>query len=153
MIRLEDIFRTLWRRLEDVLETFLQDVLKTSWKGLEDVLKTYGQHEYISFDQDVLKTFSEDVWLRWICSSWARRLDDVFRSRRRKRSSRCLQDVFIKTNVWWVTSNCCFSMPIRLFWPGNFSKQGTCKPSPSVRLTGFLVAVTLHSLYSSSRRK
>ena len=38
------------RRLEDALKTFLQDVLKTSWKRLEDVLKKYGQDEYIGLD-------------------------------------------------------------------------------------------------------
>ena len=41
MIRLETSWRYLckrsWRRLEDVLKTFLQDVLKTSWRCLEDV--------------------------------------------------------------------------------------------------------------------
>ena len=44
-------------------------------------------------------------------------------------------------------------MPIRLFCPWNFSKQGTCMPSPSPRLTGFPVTITLHSLHSSARRK
>ena len=65
-----------WRRLEDALKTFLQDVLKTSWKRLEDVLKTYDQDEYIGLDQD------------------------VFWRRRRKTSSRRLQDFFSK-NVCW----------------------------------------------------
>ena len=40
--------------------TSWQDVLKTSWKRLEEVLKTYDQDEYIGLDQDVLKTSSED---------------------------------------------------------------------------------------------
>ena len=34
-----------------------------------------------------------------------RRLEDIFWWRRRKTSSRSLQDVFIKTNVWWVNSS------------------------------------------------
>ena len=38
----------------------------------------YGQGEYVRLNQDVLKTSSEDE------------------------DERCLQDVFIKTNVWWV---------------------------------------------------
>ena len=69
---LEDIFprrleNFLAKRLEDVWKTFLQDVLlkmfsrrlgMMSWRHLEDVLKTYPD-EYISLDQDVLKTSSE----------------------------------------------------------------------------------------------
>ena len=81
---------TSWRRLEDGLKTFLQDVLKTPWKRLEEVLKTYSQDEYIGLDQDVLKTCSEDVRLRSTYSSW----------------SRCLKDVFIKTNVCWEKTSC-----------------------------------------------
>ena len=38
----------------------LENVLKMPWKRLEDVLKTYGQDEYIDLDQDVFKTSSED---------------------------------------------------------------------------------------------
>ena len=68
----------------------LEDVLKTSWRCLEDVLKTYSQDEYIGLHQDVfwrdkakvnifvlIKTSSEDEY------------------------ERRLQDVFIKTNVCW----------------------------------------------------
>ena len=29
----QDVFKTCWRRLEDVLKTFLKDVLKTSWRS------------------------------------------------------------------------------------------------------------------------
>ena len=83
-----------WRRFEDLLKTSWQDVLKMSWRRLEDVmarrledvLKTYGQDEYIGLGQDVLETSSEDIWLIRIYSS----------------SSRCHEDVFIKTNVCWV---------------------------------------------------
>ena len=81
--RLEDVLKMSWRRfckmswrrLENVLKMSWQDVLKTSWRSLENVLKTYGQDEYIRLDQD------------------------VFWRRRRKTSSRRLQDAFIKTNV------------------------------------------------------
>ena len=38
-IRLEDVFKTSWKHLEDVLKTFLQDVLKTFWTRLENFLK------------------------------------------------------------------------------------------------------------------
>ena len=71
-----------WRRLGKTSWTRLEDVLKTSWK---DILKTYSQDKYFALDQEVLKTSSEDAWLRQIYLSWSRRL----------------QDVFIKTNVWW----------------------------------------------------
>ena len=102
---LEDVFKTSWRRLEDVLKTFLQDVLKTSWKRLEDVLKTYGQDEYIGLDQDVLKTSSEDVWVRRIYFFWWRRLQDVFWGGRRRTSSKlldqdeCLLDYVVKQKI------------------------------------------------------
>ena len=42
-------------------------------------MKTYGQDEYVPLDQDILKTSSEDE------------------------DERRLQDVLIKTNVWWDT--------------------------------------------------
>ena len=93
---LQDVLKTSWKRLEDVLARRLEDVLKTSWKRLENVLKTYSQDEFIGLDQDVLKTSSKDVLLRWIYSSWPRRLEDVFWRRRRKTSSRRLhQDEYL----------------------------------------------------------
>ena len=58
-----------WKRFEDIFA-----------RRLEDALKIYGQGEYISLDQDVLKTSSEDVRLRRIYSSWSRRLEDVFKT-------------------------------------------------------------------------
>ena len=106
---IEDIFtavlKTFWRRVEDFLKTFLQDVLNTYSKcledilarRLEDVLKTYGQDEYIGLDQDVLKTSSEDDWLS----------SNIFVSintSSEDENGRRLPDVFIKTNVCWVSS-------------------------------------------------
>ena len=79
--------KTSWRHFEGAL--------KTSWRRLENVWPRRG------LDQDVLKTSSEDVWLRWIYSSWSRSPEDIFRRLRRKTSSRRLQAVFIKTNVCW----------------------------------------------------
>ena len=76
-----------WRRLENVLKTSSRCLEDVFARRLEDVLKTYDQDEYIGLDQDVLKTSSEDLCVRWIYSSWSRRLEDVF----------------IKTNVCWVT--------------------------------------------------
>ena len=70
---------------------------KTSWRRLENVLKTYDQDEYSSFDQDVLNTSSEYVWLRWVYSSWSRRLEESSEDEDERR----FQDVFIKTNVCW----------------------------------------------------
>ena len=95
--RLEDVFKTSWRLLEDVLKTFLQDVLKTSWRcygktswrRLEDVWRTKVLV--------LTKTSSEDVWLRWIYSSWSRRLEDVLKTKDVfKTSSGCLyQDEYL----------------------------------------------------------
>ena len=99
--RLEDVLRTLWqevlkiswRRLEDVLKTpsrILEDVLKTSWRRLEDVWQRRLYCSCARRLEEVLKTSSEDVWLRWICSSWLTCLEDVFWRQRRKTSSRRL---------------------------------------------------------------
>ena len=93
------IASTYWRRIKNVCEDGkslrwrrLENVFKTSWRflenlfvrRLEDVLKTYDQDEYIGIDQDVLKTSSEEVWVRRIYSSWWRRLQkkmkDVFKT-------------------------------------------------------------------------
>ena len=107
---LEDVLKTSWRRLEDVWPRRiywswpkrLQDVLKTSWRRLENVLKTSWRRMTKTSILVLIKTSSEDVWVRRIYSSWWRRLQDVFWRQRRKTSSRRLQDVFIKTNVCWV---------------------------------------------------
>ena len=116
--RLEDVFQDVlkmfWRRLQNVLKMSWRRFCKKSWRCLEDVLETYWRRLepvwpiriYWSWPrhlENVLKTFSEDVRLRRTNSSW-RRLHNVFWRRRRKTSSRCLQDVFIKTNVCWVIS-------------------------------------------------
>ena len=85
---LEDILKTSWRRLEDIAKTNILVLTKTSWRRLEDVFWRRKAKANIFV---LIKT------------SW-RRLEDVFWRRRRKTSSRCLQDVFIKTNVCWETS-------------------------------------------------
>ena len=106
MIRLQNILkaslqavlkmsgRRFCRRLEDVLKTFLQGrrLGKTSWRRLENILKTYGQDEYIGLDQDVF--WREDEWLRWIYSSWSRRLEDGFKASSEDEDERRLQAVF-----------------------------------------------------------
>ena len=114
--RLEDVWprRIYWswpRRLEDVLKTYGQDeyigldqdvfwrrkakanifiLIKKSWRRLEDVLKSSWRRMAKTNILVLTKTSSEDVWLRRICSSWSRRLEDVFWRRRRKTSSRRL---------------------------------------------------------------
>ena len=114
---LEDVFKTSWRSLEDVLKTFLQYVLRTywqdvlkmswrrfcktswrrlgkaSWRGLENVLKTYGQDENIGLDQDVF-------WRRMSKAN----IFVLIKTSSEDEDERCLQDVFIKTNVCWGTS-------------------------------------------------
>ena len=89
---LEDIFA---RRLDDVLANFvmmpwrrLEDVFKTSLRRLEDVLKAYGQDEYIGLDQDVFwRHMTKANLFVLIKTSW-KRLEDVFWRRRRQASSR-----------------------------------------------------------------
>ena len=96
--------KTSWRCLEDVLKTFLQYVLKTSSRGLEDIVARRLKYVLKRFWRCLGKTSwrrLEDVWSRRIYWSWSRRLGDVL-----KTSSRCLQKVFIKTNVCWVS---CFN--------------------------------------------
>ena len=88
--RLQNVLKTSWRCLEDVFA-----------RRLEDVLKTYDQDDYVGLDQDVLKTSSEDVWVRRIFSSWSRRLEDVLKTSPEDEDERRLQHVF-KTNVCWV---------------------------------------------------
>ena len=68
VIRLQDVFKTFSRRLQDVLQKRLQDIFKTSSRRFQDVFKTSSR-----LIQDVLKTSS-------------RRLQDVLQ--------RSLQDVF-----------------------------------------------------------
>ena len=84
------------------MKTSCQDVLKRSWRRLENVLKTSWRRMTKTNILVLIKTSFEDVWVRWIYSSWSRRLEDVFWRRRQKMSSRRLQDVFIKSNVCWV---------------------------------------------------
>ena len=114
--RLKNVFKTSWRRLEDVLKTFLQDVLKMFWIRLENALKTSWRCFEDVFKmpwrrfcktswrplEDVFKTSwkrLQDVWPRRICWSSSRRLETSSEDE----DARHLQDVFIKTNVCWVS--------------------------------------------------
>ena len=106
MIRLEDVlktfFKTSWRRFEDVLKMSwrrfcktswrrLENVLKTSWRRLENVLKTYDQDEYVGLDEDVF-------WRRMSKAN----IFVLIKTSSEDEDERRLQDVFIKSNVWWV---------------------------------------------------
>ena len=85
-----DLCKTSWKRLEDVFARHSEDIFKTSWRRLENVLKTSWWR--------ITKT----IILVLINTSWTR-IEDVFWRRRRKTSSRRVQDVLIKTNVCWVS--------------------------------------------------
>ena len=98
-------------RPENVLKVSLQDVLKMSWRHfrktsfrrLEKVLKTPWRRIAKTNILVLTKTSSEDVRLRRTHSSWSRRLEDVFKTSSEDEEERRLQDVFIKTNLCWVT--------------------------------------------------
>ena len=103
-ISLQDVLKTSWRCLEEVFARRLHDVLKTSWRCYEEVLPKRIYWFWSRHLDDVLKTSSEDVWLRRIDSFWSRRLENVFWRHLLKMSSelndeRRLQDAFIKANV------------------------------------------------------
>ena len=129
MIRLENVLKTYFqdvlktssKRLENILKTFLQDVLKTSWKLLENVLRISWRRFYKTswrcFKEvlarrleDVLKTSwrrLEDVWPRWICLSWSRRLEESLNTYDQKRIywywPRCLENVLkMSSEEVWV---------------------------------------------------
>ena len=79
VIRLQDVFKTSSRRLQDVLSRHLQNIFKTSSRRLAKTSSRHFQYVFKTFSrrlQDVFKTSS-------------RRLQDIF-----KTSSRRLQDIF-----------------------------------------------------------
>ena len=130
--RLEDVLKifwrrfckTSWRRLENVLKTSWQDVWKTSWRRLEDV---YPKQIYWCWPrrvEDVLKTSSEDIRLRWTYWSWSRRLEGVFKTssededKKRLHQDECLLGALIRQ----ITNNKCLrcnAIPINscITWP------------------------------------
>ena len=93
-IRLQDVLKTFWRRLQDVLPKGLQDVFKTS-SSSRRLAKTSSRHP-----QDVPKTS-----LRHLKDVFPRRLQNVFKNfwrlpgRLGKISSRRFQDVSSSLNV------------------------------------------------------
>ena len=101
------VFKTSWnasRRICDTSWRRFEDVLKTSWRRMDKtyilvLTKTKTSRRRL---EDVLwsRMINKDIFV-FIKTSW-RRLENVFWRQRRKTSSRCLQDIFIKTNVCWV---------------------------------------------------
>ena len=67
----------------------------------------YDEDEYIGFDGDVLKTSSQDLWLRWIYLSWSKRLKDILKTYSEEEDKGRPQDVFSKTNVCWDSCEEC----------------------------------------------
>ena len=87
------ILKTSWRCFEDI---FPRRLGKTSWRCLEDVFghvfKTSKRHFENISPSGILKT----SWrLRWIYSFWSRHLEDVL----------------IKTNVFWEKARCKWNCP------------------------------------------
>ena len=124
MIRLENVLKTSLqvvlkissRRLQNVLKTSWRRFCKTSWRRFEDVLKMSWRNMTETTILVLTKMssgrYEEVFWRRMkrantfvLIDTSSRRPQDVFWRRRRKTSSRCLQDVFIKTNIWWVKSD------------------------------------------------
>ena len=100
MIRLQNVLNMSWRHFCKTSFRRFKNILKTSWQG---VLKTYGQGEYIGPDQDVLKTSSEDIWLRQIYSSLSKRLEDILETSYECKEEQRLQDDF-QRNWWFLRS-------------------------------------------------
>ena len=97
--RLEKVLKMSWRRLENILK-HLGDVLKMSWRHLENLWKMSWRRMTKTNILVLIKTSSEDVWVRRIYSSWSRRLENIFWRRRRKTSSRRLhQDECLMGNM------------------------------------------------------
>ena len=78
--RPEDVLKMSWRYLEDVFPRRLENILDVSWRCLEDILNMCWKRL-----EDVLKMSSEEMYVKQSCSSWSKRLEDVV----------------IKTNVFW----------------------------------------------------
>ena len=99
IVRLENVLKTSWQDQFPMRDTFwrhLENVLKTFWRGLQDVLTRPN----FARCQDVVKMRDQVEYIR---------TDLIFWRQRRTTFSRRLQDVFIKTNVWWVAT--CMAYP------------------------------------------
>ena len=94
--RLKDVLKTSSRRLEDVLKKLLQDVLKKSWRRFEDALRTQETRTLSRRFQDVSSIYT------------------VLVNKFFKMSSRRLQDVLIKTNIFVLVIRLQDALPRRL---------------------------------------
>ena len=71
VIYLQGIFKSFSRNLQDVLQKCLQEIFKTSWRRFEDILKTSSkrlQNVLQRFLPDMFKTFSRYI-INLNCSS------------------------------------------------------------------------------------
>ena len=138
--RLQDVFKTSTRRLQDVLPRRLQDVFKTSSKRL---VKMSSRHLQDVFNQGVLMTSSrrlQDIFktsCQDVFKTSSKRLEDVFKNVF-KTSSRHLQDVlqrylqdvcktyhqvklFLLTSLWEA-----FNTFLRRSFPKTVIYRGIC---------------------------
>ena len=87
------VFKTSSSCLQDVLRKRLQDIFKTSWRRFEDVFKTSSRHlqDVLRRLEDVLKRFPRDIF-----KSFSRRIIKFNCSCQKvfTRSSRRIQHVF-----------------------------------------------------------
>ena len=93
---LEDVLKTFWRSLENVLTRRLEDILKTSWRLLENVLKTSWRRMTKTNILVLIKTSSEDVYVRWIIWRLLKtKTKDVFKtsSSRRMFAGNCVDKI------------------------------------------------------------
>ena len=113
--RFEEVLKTSWRRLEDFLKMILQDILKTFWRRLEDVLKTSWRRITKMNILGLIKTSSEDVWVKQIYSSWSRRLEDILKMSSEEEDERRLQEVFKTPSLRGM-----FAVSgLQLYWKGD----------------------------------
>ena len=115
----------------------LQGVFKTSSRRLEDVLKT-NISSWLRRLRNVLKTSSEDVWLKRIYSPWSRRLEDIFWRRRGKTSSS--RWMFAGGAVWVIFSHLGFKKTLNAsviyyFYIQHVAKECCCLGSHWVVFT------------------
>ena len=93
-----DILKTSSRCPEDIFARSFEGVLERSWRRLEDVWLRRICSSWSRRLENVWKTSSEDVWPRRIYSSWSRCLEDVLKKFFEDKDERHLQDVFMTSS-------------------------------------------------------